>query len=162
MSKPLAGGHELLLTHQELSGSGEDHRALKRFQPIFLQRQGQKDKELVEKSKSFIHRPEEVVGNDPSFVERRPSGIYQLQKYPRTSPKGLRRNIKVPRTIREKSKAKQMGTYFTHKGTGSSNWNLQQWTVSSIWPELLWNSHPRSMKGCTGIFHSNNARNSIF
>ncbi|MBW0563026.1 hypothetical protein O181_102741 [Austropuccinia psidii MF-1] len=30
MPKPLAGGHELLLTHQELSGSGEDHRALRR------------------------------------------------------------------------------------------------------------------------------------
>ncbi|MBW0591231.1 hypothetical protein O181_130946 [Austropuccinia psidii MF-1] len=26
--KPLAGGHELLLTHQDLSGSGEDHRTL--------------------------------------------------------------------------------------------------------------------------------------
>ncbi|MBW0565130.1 hypothetical protein O181_104845 [Austropuccinia psidii MF-1] len=25
MAKPLAGGHELLLTHQELSASGEDH-----------------------------------------------------------------------------------------------------------------------------------------
>ncbi|MBW0588681.1 hypothetical protein O181_128396, partial [Austropuccinia psidii MF-1] len=29
MNKPLAGGHELLLKHQELSGSGEDHRALR-------------------------------------------------------------------------------------------------------------------------------------
>ncbi|MBW0579381.1 hypothetical protein O181_119096 [Austropuccinia psidii MF-1] len=30
MPKPLAGGHELLLTHQEISGSGEDHRTLRR------------------------------------------------------------------------------------------------------------------------------------
>ncbi|MBW0539575.1 hypothetical protein O181_079290, partial [Austropuccinia psidii MF-1] len=59
MPKPLAGGHELLFTHQELSGSGEDHRTLRRLEPIFLQRQGQKDKELVEEPKSFIHRPEE-------------------------------------------------------------------------------------------------------
>ncbi|MBW0575492.1 hypothetical protein O181_115207 [Austropuccinia psidii MF-1] len=44
MPKPLAGGHQLLLTHQELSGSGEDHRALRRVEPIFLQRQGQKGK----------------------------------------------------------------------------------------------------------------------
>ncbi|MBW0581209.1 hypothetical protein O181_120924 [Austropuccinia psidii MF-1] len=29
MPKPLAGGHELLLTHQELSGSGEDHATLR-------------------------------------------------------------------------------------------------------------------------------------
>ncbi|MBW0521831.1 hypothetical protein O181_061546 [Austropuccinia psidii MF-1] len=40
MPKPLAGGHELLLTQQELSGSGEDHRALRRIEPIVLQRKG--------------------------------------------------------------------------------------------------------------------------
>ncbi|MBW0560698.1 hypothetical protein O181_100413 [Austropuccinia psidii MF-1] len=38
-----------------------------------------KDKELVEKPKSFIHRPEEGTGNDSSFGDRRPSGVYQLQ-----------------------------------------------------------------------------------
>ncbi|MBW0574792.1 hypothetical protein O181_114507 [Austropuccinia psidii MF-1] len=79
MTKPLAGGHELLLTYQELSGSGEDHGTLGRVDPIVLQRQGQEDKELVEEPKSFIHTPEEGVGNDPSFGERKPSGIYQLQ-----------------------------------------------------------------------------------
>ncbi|MBW0522735.1 hypothetical protein O181_062450 [Austropuccinia psidii MF-1] len=77
--KPLEGDHELLLTLQELSGSGEDHRAPRRGEPIVLQRRGQKDKELVEKSKSFIHTPEEGTGNDSSFGEGRPSGIYQLQ-----------------------------------------------------------------------------------
>ncbi|MBW0540718.1 hypothetical protein O181_080433 [Austropuccinia psidii MF-1] len=45
--KPLAGAHELLLTHQELSGSGEYHRALRRVESIVLQIQGQKDKEFV-------------------------------------------------------------------------------------------------------------------
>ncbi|MBW0582501.1 hypothetical protein O181_122216, partial [Austropuccinia psidii MF-1] len=59
--KPLAGGHELLLTHQELSGSGEDHRTLRRLEPIVLQRQ------------------DERVGNDSSIGDRGPSGIYQLQ-----------------------------------------------------------------------------------
>ncbi|MBW0478848.1 hypothetical protein O181_018563 [Austropuccinia psidii MF-1] len=77
--KPLAGGHELLLTHQELSRSGEDHRALRRMEPIVLKRKGQKYKELVEEPKSFIHRPEEGVGNESSLGERRPSCIYQLQ-----------------------------------------------------------------------------------
>ncbi|MBW0560175.1 hypothetical protein O181_099890 [Austropuccinia psidii MF-1] len=78
MPKPLAGGHELLLTHQELSGSGEDHRTLRRVEHIFLQRQSQKDKELVGEQKYFICRPEEGIRNDPSFG-RKPSGIYQLQ-----------------------------------------------------------------------------------
>ncbi|MBW0524788.1 hypothetical protein O181_064503 [Austropuccinia psidii MF-1] len=44
MPKPLEGGHELLLTHQELSGSGEDHRTLRMLDPIVLKRQSQKDK----------------------------------------------------------------------------------------------------------------------
>ncbi|MBW0579015.1 hypothetical protein O181_118730 [Austropuccinia psidii MF-1] len=140
MPKPLAGGHELLLTHQEISGSGEDHRALRRVKPIVLQRQSQKDKELVEEPKSLICRPEEGIGNDPS-------GIYQLQKHPKRIPKDLRRRRKFPRTIRERAKAKQIGTDLIHKGTGSPNWSLQLWTVSSIWPGLLLNSQPKSRKG---------------
>ncbi|MBW0562509.1 hypothetical protein O181_102224 [Austropuccinia psidii MF-1] len=77
LPKPLAGGYELLITHQELSGSGEYHRTLRRMESIVFQRQGQKEKELVEEAKYFIHRPEERVGNDPSFGERKPSGINQ-------------------------------------------------------------------------------------
>ncbi|MBW0528672.1 hypothetical protein O181_068387 [Austropuccinia psidii MF-1] len=105
--KPLAGGHELLLTHQELCGSGEDHTALGRVELIVLQRQGQKDKELVEEQKSLICRPEEGIGNDPSFG-RMPTGIYQLQKHPKRSPKDLRRRRKVQRTIREREKPKKL------------------------------------------------------
>ncbi|MBW0573180.1 hypothetical protein O181_112895, partial [Austropuccinia psidii MF-1] len=41
MPKPLAGVHELLLTHQELSGSGEDYRTLRRVEPIVFQIQGE-------------------------------------------------------------------------------------------------------------------------
>ncbi|MBW0464573.1 hypothetical protein O181_004288 [Austropuccinia psidii MF-1] len=85
MPKLLEGGYELLLTHQELSGSGEDQRTLRIMAFIVLQRKCQKDTELAEKPKSFIHRPEERVVNDPSFGETRPSGIKQLQKYSRTS-----------------------------------------------------------------------------
>ncbi|MBW0483238.1 hypothetical protein O181_022953 [Austropuccinia psidii MF-1] len=43
-AKPLEGGHELLRTHQELSGSGEDHTALRKMESLLLQRQGQKNK----------------------------------------------------------------------------------------------------------------------
>ncbi|MBW0556721.1 hypothetical protein O181_096436 [Austropuccinia psidii MF-1] len=77
--KPLAGGHELLHTHQELCGSREDHRTIRRLNPIVLQRQGQKAKELDEEAKAFIHIPEEGSGNDSSFGDRRPSCVYQLQ-----------------------------------------------------------------------------------
>ncbi|MBW0576508.1 hypothetical protein O181_116223 [Austropuccinia psidii MF-1] len=121
MPKTLAGGHELLLIHQKLSGSGEYHRALRRLEPIVLQRQIQEDKELVEEPNSFIHGPEEGTGNDPSFGDRRPSGIYQIQKCPKTSPKYLRRSRKVPRTIKERAKENPIGTDLTHKGTGFPN-----------------------------------------
>ncbi|MBW0570397.1 hypothetical protein O181_110112 [Austropuccinia psidii MF-1] len=53
MPKPLAEGHELLLTHQELSGSGEDYRTLRRLEPIVLQRQGQKMKNWL-KNQSLL------------------------------------------------------------------------------------------------------------
>ncbi|MBW0582075.1 hypothetical protein O181_121790 [Austropuccinia psidii MF-1] len=105
-------GYELLLKHQQHSGSREEHRTCRTMDSIFLKRQGQKDKEFLEEPKYFIHRPEERVGNDPSFGERRPSGVNQLQKCPEKIPKDLRRNSEVPRKI----KAKSIGTDLTHKG----------------------------------------------
>ncbi|MBW0591806.1 hypothetical protein O181_131521 [Austropuccinia psidii MF-1] len=100
MPKPLAGRHELLLTNQELFGSGQDHRALRWLEPIVLQRQSQKDRELVEEPKSFIHRPE-GVGNDSSVGDRRPSGIYQLQ----TSSRSVQGQAQ--RTSKEKAERSQ-------------------------------------------------------
>ncbi|MBW0467569.1 hypothetical protein O181_007284 [Austropuccinia psidii MF-1] len=102
MSKHFAGGHELLLTHQELSGSGEDHRTLRRMEPIFFQRQDKKDIELVAEPKSFIHRP--GVGNDPIFGERRPTGIYQLQNSPRRPNRPQKKN--GPKNHQGKGKGK--------------------------------------------------------
>ncbi|MBW0582326.1 hypothetical protein O181_122041 [Austropuccinia psidii MF-1] len=107
MPKPLAGGHELLITHQELSGSGEDHRTLRRFEPIVLQSQGQKDKELVEEQKSFIHRPEERVGNDSNFGDRGPSGVYQLQTSSRSVQGQAQRTSEEAERSQEPSKRGQ-------------------------------------------------------
>ncbi|MBW0469993.1 hypothetical protein O181_009708 [Austropuccinia psidii MF-1] len=98
MPKPMEGGHELLLTHQELSGSGENHRTLRTLEPIILQRQGQKDQELVEEPKSFIHRPEEGTGNDFSFGDRRPSGVYQLQTRSRSVQRQAQRTSEIERS----------------------------------------------------------------
>ncbi|MBW0555933.1 hypothetical protein O181_095648 [Austropuccinia psidii MF-1] len=107
MPKPLAGGHELLLTHQELSGSGEDHRALRRLEPIFVQRQGQKDKELVEEPKSFIHRPEEGTINDSGFGEKRPTGVYQLQTSSRSVQRQAQRTSEETDSSQEPSRQGQ-------------------------------------------------------
>ncbi|MBW0507967.1 hypothetical protein O181_047682 [Austropuccinia psidii MF-1] len=112
MPKPQSGGHELLLTHQELSGSGEDHRALRRFEPIVLQRQSHKDKELVEEPKSFIHRPEEGVGNESSFRERRPSGFYQLQSNSRGTQRQAQRTSEEEERSQETSRKGQRQSKF--------------------------------------------------
>ncbi|MBW0572446.1 hypothetical protein O181_112161 [Austropuccinia psidii MF-1] len=96
---PLAGGHEGLLTHQEISGSREDHRTLKRLEPIVLKRQGQKDKELVEEPECFIHRPGEVIGNESTFGDRGPSRIHQLQ----TSSRGVQGQAQVTSEEAERS-----------------------------------------------------------
>ncbi|MBW0564624.1 hypothetical protein O181_104339 [Austropuccinia psidii MF-1] len=102
MPKPLAGGHELLLTHQELSGSGEDHRTLRRVEPIVLQRQGQKDEESVDERISFILRPEEGIGNDFS-LGRRPSGVYQLQTNSRSIQREAQRTSEEEESSQEPS-----------------------------------------------------------
>ncbi|MBW0576468.1 hypothetical protein O181_116183 [Austropuccinia psidii MF-1] len=107
MPKPLAGGHELLLTHQELYGSGEDHGTLRRLEPIVLQRKSQKDKELVEEPKSFIHRPEEGVVNDSSFGDRRPSGVYQLQTSSRSVQRQAQRTSEEAERTQEPSRKGQ-------------------------------------------------------
>ncbi|MBW0485640.1 hypothetical protein O181_025355 [Austropuccinia psidii MF-1] len=79
LSKPLEGGRELLLPHQELSGSGEDHRARRRMESNVLQRQGHKDEGLVEEPNYFIHISEEIAGNEPRFGEGWPSEVNKLQ-----------------------------------------------------------------------------------
>ncbi|MBW0536049.1 hypothetical protein O181_075764 [Austropuccinia psidii MF-1] len=104
MPKPLAGGHELLLTHQELSGSEEDHRTLRRMEHTILQGKDQKDKELVEEPKSFIHRPEERTINDSSFGERRPSGVYQLQTSSRSVQRQAQRTSEKAERSQEPSR----------------------------------------------------------
>ncbi|MBW0591085.1 hypothetical protein O181_130800 [Austropuccinia psidii MF-1] len=107
MPKPLGGGHELLLTHQDLSWSGEDHRALRRVEPSILQRQSQKDKELVEEPKSFIHIPEEGTGNDSSFGDRGPSGVYQLQASSRSIQRQAQRTSEEAERSQEASRQGQ-------------------------------------------------------
>ncbi|MBW0491753.1 hypothetical protein O181_031468 [Austropuccinia psidii MF-1] len=113
MPKPLAGGHELLLTHQQLSGSGEDHRTLRMLDPIVLKRQSQKDTELVEAPKSFIHRPEEGVGDDSSFGDRRPSGLYQHQTSSRSVQRQAQRTSEKAERSQEPSRKGQRQNQLT-------------------------------------------------
>ncbi|MBW0555321.1 hypothetical protein O181_095036 [Austropuccinia psidii MF-1] len=83
MPKPLEGAHELLLTHQELPGSGGGNKTLRRLEHIVLQRQ------------------EEGARNDSSFGDRRPSGVYQFQP----SSRGVQRQAQ--RTSEETERSQE-------------------------------------------------------
>ncbi|MBW0468030.1 hypothetical protein O181_007745 [Austropuccinia psidii MF-1] len=80
MPKPLAGGHELLLTHQELSWSGEDHRTLRRVEPIVLQRQDQKKE--VEMTPALEEGPVASTSSKPApeTSEEKPKGPQKKKK----------------------------------------------------------------------------------
>ncbi|MBW0571097.1 hypothetical protein O181_110812 [Austropuccinia psidii MF-1] len=109
MPKPLEGGHELLLTHQEASGSGEDHRTLRRLEPIVLQRQGQKDKELVENQSllSISHKKE--LEMTPDLEKEVPVASSSSKPAPEVSkdkPKGPQRKQRGPKNHQSKGKGK--------------------------------------------------------
>ncbi|MBW0507927.1 hypothetical protein O181_047642 [Austropuccinia psidii MF-1] len=53
MRKPLGGGHDLLITHQELCGSGGDHGTLRRLEPLSCKDKVKKIKNLL-KSQSLL------------------------------------------------------------------------------------------------------------
>ncbi|MBW0466745.1 hypothetical protein O181_006460 [Austropuccinia psidii MF-1] len=134
MPKHFPRGYELLLTHQELSGSREDHRPPRSLDFILFQIKAQKDKELAEEPEYFISRPIERTGNDPSFGKGRTSSLNKLQSSPETSPKDRRISREVPRTIRARGKANSIGTDFANKSKVFQDWSLQLWTVCSTWP----------------------------
>ncbi|MBW0516561.1 hypothetical protein O181_056276 [Austropuccinia psidii MF-1] len=77
------------------------------MEPIFLKRQGQKDKELVEEPNYFIHRPEERAGNQSSLGERRPSGVYQLQTSSRSVQRQAQRTSEEAESSQEPSRQGQ-------------------------------------------------------
>ncbi|MBW0504466.1 hypothetical protein O181_044181 [Austropuccinia psidii MF-1] len=83
MPKPLVGGHELLLTHQKLSGSGEDHRTLR--------------------------RPEEGSEMSPGLEKEGPVASTSSKLAPKVSkdkPKGLQKKKKGPKDHQGKGKFK--------------------------------------------------------
>ncbi|MBW0552639.1 hypothetical protein O181_092354 [Austropuccinia psidii MF-1] len=83
--KPLAGSHELLLTHQELSGSGEDHRNLTRVEPIVLQIQDQKKES--EMTPALEEGPVASTGSKPApeAAKEKPKGPHKKKKCPKNN-----------------------------------------------------------------------------
>ncbi|MBW0526184.1 hypothetical protein O181_065899 [Austropuccinia psidii MF-1] len=109
MPKLLAGGHKLLLTHQELSGSGENNRNLRRMDPIVLERQDQKIKNWL-KNQSFLPIDQEkelemtsALGKEGPMASTTSKPAPEMSK---DKPKGAQKKKKGPRNNQGKSKAK--------------------------------------------------------
>ncbi|MBW0544605.1 hypothetical protein O181_084320 [Austropuccinia psidii MF-1] len=69
MPKPFTGHGTLLLTHKELSGSGEDHITLRRVEPIVLKRQGQKVKNWLKNQSLLSVDQKKGLEMDPALEE---------------------------------------------------------------------------------------------
>ncbi|MBW0543512.1 hypothetical protein O181_083227 [Austropuccinia psidii MF-1] len=66
MPKPLEWGHELLLTHQGLSGSGEEHRTLRGWSPLSC-------KDKVKKIKNWLKNQSPLSINQKKELEMTPA-----------------------------------------------------------------------------------------
>ncbi|MBW0556807.1 hypothetical protein O181_096522 [Austropuccinia psidii MF-1] len=113
MPKPLAGGHELLLTHQELFGSGEDHRALRRLEPIVLQRQGQKIKNWLKNQSLVSVDQKKELEITPALETEVPVASTSSKPAPEVSKEKPKRPEKKQRGPKNHK----------GKGKGKSNWH---------------------------------------
>ncbi|MBW0575709.1 hypothetical protein O181_115424 [Austropuccinia psidii MF-1] len=93
MPKPLAGGHELLLTHQELSGSGEDTELLGGLSPLSL-------KDKVKKIKNWLNNQSLLSIDQKKELEMTPA-LETEGPVASTSPKP------APEVSRDKPKGPQ-------------------------------------------------------
>ncbi|MBW0497531.1 hypothetical protein O181_037246 [Austropuccinia psidii MF-1] len=103
----LIGGKVLRLEHIQ-SGCHrdiEDHRTLSRMESLVFQRQGQKDKKLVEEPKYFIYRPEERVEITPA-LEREGPVASKAPKQSKEKPKEPQKKQRGPNNNQGKGKGK--------------------------------------------------------
>ncbi|MBW0502055.1 hypothetical protein O181_041770 [Austropuccinia psidii MF-1] len=119
INKPLAGIHELLLTHQELSGSGEYQKTLRRLESIVFQRQFKKIKNWLINQSLLSKDQKKELEMTPSLEIEGPVASTSSQKTPEQSKeksKGPQKKQIVPKNKKVKQK-------------GKTNWHRQypQW-----------------------------------
>ncbi|MBW0545591.1 hypothetical protein O181_085306 [Austropuccinia psidii MF-1] len=111
--KPLAGRHELLLTHEELCGSGEDHRTVRRVEHIVLKDKVKKIKNwLKNQIISSLDQKKEleitpVWEKEGPVVSTSSKPATEMSKY---KPKGPQKKNKGPKN-------------HEGKGRGKDNWH---------------------------------------
>ncbi|MBW0579846.1 hypothetical protein O181_119561 [Austropuccinia psidii MF-1] len=131
MPKPLAGGHELLLTHQELSGSGEDHTTLRRLEPIVFQRKSQKNKNWLKKKSLLSIDQKKELEMTPALETEGPVESTSSKPAPEVSKdklKGPQKKQKCPKNHQGKGKVK-------------ANWHgpyLQEYRIPKLEPSDMY------------------------
>ncbi|MBW0480243.1 hypothetical protein O181_019958 [Austropuccinia psidii MF-1] len=109
MPKPLAGGYELLLTHKEISGSGEDHRALRRMYSFFFQRQGRNIKNWL-KNQGILSKDQKKELEMTPALEKEGSVVSKSSKpapeVSKDKPNGPQKKQRGPKRNQGKVKAK--------------------------------------------------------
>ncbi|MBW0583537.1 hypothetical protein O181_123252 [Austropuccinia psidii MF-1] len=109
MPKPLAGRHELLLTHEELCGSGEDHRNVRRVEHIVLKDKVKKIKNwLKNQISSSLDQKKEL---EMTLVWEKEGPVVSTSSKPATEmskykPKGPQKKKKGPKNHEGKGKGK--------------------------------------------------------
>ncbi|MBW0581812.1 hypothetical protein O181_121527 [Austropuccinia psidii MF-1] len=130
MPKPLAGGHEILLTHQELSGSGEDHRAVRRLEPIVLQGKLKKMQNWLKNQSLLSIDQKKELEMIPALETKGPVAYTSSKPAPEVSkdkPKGPQKRQKVPKNHQG-------------KGKGKANWHIpypQGYKIQKLEPSAV-------------------------
>ncbi|MBW0473039.1 hypothetical protein O181_012754 [Austropuccinia psidii MF-1] len=109
MPKPLGGGHELLLRNQDLSRSGEDHRTLRRLEPIVLRRKVKKIKSLLNNQNILSIDQKKELEMTPDLETEGPVASRSSKPAPevwKDKPKGPQKKKKGPKNHQGKGKGK--------------------------------------------------------
>ncbi|MBW0522622.1 hypothetical protein O181_062337 [Austropuccinia psidii MF-1] len=98
--KPLAGRHELLFTHQELSGSGEDHRALRSMESLVLQGKGKNVQNWLKNQSLLSIEQKKELELTPYLEKDRPvasTSFKTAPEQPNDKPKRPQKKQRGPR-----------------------------------------------------------------
>ncbi|MBW0574192.1 hypothetical protein O181_113907 [Austropuccinia psidii MF-1] len=109
MPKPFARGHEILLPHQELSGSGENHRAHGGWSPLYCKYKVKKMKNWlknqsllsIEQKKELEMTPTLETDGSVAYTSSKPAPEVSMDK-----PKGPQKKQKGPKNHQGKGKGK--------------------------------------------------------
>ncbi|MBW0515896.1 hypothetical protein O181_055611 [Austropuccinia psidii MF-1] len=120
------------------------------WSPLSCKDKVKKIKNWLENQSTLSIDQKKELAMIPALEKEGPVALTSSKPAPEVSKdktKGPQKKQRGPKKLKERAKAKPIGTEINNSSTGSPNWSLQQWKVPLIWPGLLWNSQQRRRKG---------------